>query len=116
MYLIMIAGYKLIKKSKRVAPATADLVTGKARIGMSPIPSISPIDLDEAEYLAKEAANPPKNAVSFPRPCVSNRISGIVLLLGYSRVNTTSLIGVTYLLSAVGCTFWFFIAEFIKHV
>jgi hypothetical protein len=36
MYLIMIAGYKLIKKSKRVSPATADLVTGKARIGMFP--------------------------------------------------------------------------------
>ena len=38
MYLIMIAGYKVIKKSKRVIPATADLVTGKARIGISQDP------------------------------------------------------------------------------
>ena len=33
LYLIFIFGYKFVRKSKRVIPATADLITGKERIG-----------------------------------------------------------------------------------
>ena len=33
LYLIFIFGYKIIKQSKRVRPESADLVTGKDRIG-----------------------------------------------------------------------------------
>ncbi|KAK5732159.1 amino acid transporter [Elasticomyces elasticus] len=45
LYLIMIAGYKIIKRSKRVSAHTADLYTGKAII-----------DADEQEWIAKEQA------------------------------------------------------------
>jgi hypothetical protein len=34
IYLAFILGYKIIRKSKRVVPASADLITGKARIGI----------------------------------------------------------------------------------
>jgi amino acid transporter len=44
LYLIMIAGYKLLMKSKGVKPETADLYSGKAKI-----------DEEEAEFLAREA-------------------------------------------------------------
>lgn len=43
LYLIMIAGYKIFKKSKRVRPETADLWTGKDLV-----------DADELVWLAKE--------------------------------------------------------------
>jgi len=33
LYLIFIFGYKMIIKSKRVIPATADLISGKDQIG-----------------------------------------------------------------------------------
>jgi len=45
LYLGMIAGYKLIMKSERVRPETADLFSGKDEI-----------DREEAEFLAREAA------------------------------------------------------------
>ncbi|GAB7343281.1 hypothetical protein MBLNU457_1337t1 [Dothideomycetes sp. NU457] len=45
LYLIMIGGYKLIKKSERVRPETADLFSGKDEI-----------DREEEEFLAREAA------------------------------------------------------------
>jgi amino acid transporter len=45
LYIIMVVGYKVIMKSERVRPETADLYTGKARI-----------DREEAEFLAAEAA------------------------------------------------------------
>ena len=44
LYLIMIAGYKIVKKTKQVKPEEADLWTGKAVV-----------DADEAEWIAKEA-------------------------------------------------------------
>ena len=43
LYLIMIAGYKIVKKTKQVKPEEADLWTGKAVV-----------DADEAEWIAKE--------------------------------------------------------------
>ncbi|KAK3114623.1 amino acid transporter [Teratosphaeriaceae sp. CCFEE 6253] len=46
LYLIMIAGYKLIKRTHTYKPHEADLFTGKAAI-----------DADEQEWLAKEAAD-----------------------------------------------------------
>lgn len=46
LYLIMILGYKIIKKTKEVIPAEADLWTGKAVV-----------DADEQEWLEKEAYN-----------------------------------------------------------
>jgi amino acid transporter len=45
LYIIMIVGYKVVMKSERVKPETADLFGGKARI-----------DAEEAEYLAQEEA------------------------------------------------------------
>ncbi|KAM0712105.1 hypothetical protein Q7P37_011199 [Cladosporium fusiforme] len=44
IYLIMLLGYKLVKRTKEVNPAEADLWTGK-----------DVVDADEAEWLAKEA-------------------------------------------------------------
>lgn len=44
LYLIMIAGYKIIYKTKEVKPHEADLWSGK-----------DIIDRDEQEWLAKEA-------------------------------------------------------------
>lgn len=44
LYLVMIAGYKLIMRSKTVRPHTADLFSGKAQI-----------DAEEQEYLARRA-------------------------------------------------------------
>ncbi|KAF2770610.1 hypothetical protein EJ03DRAFT_326235 [Teratosphaeria nubilosa] len=46
LYLIMIAGYKIAKRTKGVDPHEADLWTGK-----------DAIDADEQEWLAKEAAD-----------------------------------------------------------
>ncbi|KAJ5523424.1 Dicarboxylic amino acid permease [Penicillium frequentans] len=53
LYLIMITGYKLITKCKRVDPATADLWTGKDEI-----------DREEAAYIAKREAETEKHAQS----------------------------------------------------
>jgi hypothetical protein len=54
-----------VRKSRRVHPATADLITGKDRIGIFQITSnLTDVDQHEAEFLAKEAQNPPKNAVN----------------------------------------------------
>ena len=54
-----------MRKSRRVHPATADLITGKDRIGIFHITSnLTDVDQHEAEFLAKEAQNPPKNAVN----------------------------------------------------
>jgi hypothetical protein len=65
LYLIFIFGYKYVRKSRRVHPATADLITGKDRIGISHlISNLTDVDQHEAEFLAKEAQNPPKNAVN----------------------------------------------------
>ncbi|KAJ5805755.1 Dicarboxylic amino acid permease [Penicillium pulvis] len=53
LYLIMLTGYKLITKCKRVDPATADLWTGKDEI-----------DREEAAYIAKREAETEKHAQS----------------------------------------------------
>ncbi|KAJ5986403.1 Dicarboxylic amino acid permease [Penicillium sp. IBT 35674x] len=53
LYLIMITGYKLVTKCKRVDPATADLWTGKDEI-----------DREEAAYIAKREAEAEKHAQS----------------------------------------------------
>jgi amino acid transporter len=45
LYLIMILGYKLVMKSERVRPETADLFSGKDKI-----------DREEEEFLAQQAA------------------------------------------------------------
>lgn len=62
---MLLFGYKYVRKSRRVHPATADLITGKDRIGIFHITSnLTDVDQHEAEFLAKEAQNPPKNAVN----------------------------------------------------
>jgi amino acid transporter len=45
LYLVMILSYKLVKKSKRVRPETADLFSGKDKI-----------DREEEEFIAQQAA------------------------------------------------------------
>ena len=61
LYLIMIFGYKWVKKSKGCTPLTADLYTGK-----------DVIDREEAEFLAqKEATAEPKRGNWFYRTFVA---------------------------------------------
>jgi hypothetical protein len=62
--LIFIFGYKIVKKSKRVIPATADLTTGKDRVGKSVFnPELMKLDREEEEHILLELGNPKQNKV-----------------------------------------------------
>ena len=59
LYLTLIFGYKILKRSKRIAPAQADLITGKARIGsVLKDFNVNFLDQDEQRYLAERADEP----------------------------------------------------------